>query len=428
MGDISLVDGWLPWFVVVLCIGTLVLAVRWHSGRWRAQLRWGAVLTIGGVGLAYLLNETLDLIPWSFPLSFYALAGLVVFAMTAAVVGFRHERNWKRLDGLVSVVASLALLGVVVNAHYQYLPTVANLFGKVAENEVGLPELQQIRDEVRSTGQLPAKGSTLHVAIPGTTSGFDARDAYLYVPPAFFADPAPTLPVLMLLHGTPGGPEDWLVGGEADQVADAFAARNDGKAPILVMPDATGGDFADTECVDSSRGHAETYLTVDVANYVSHTLDVGSSRWGIAGLSMGGFCSLMLSLRHPQQFVVFGDYSGLSQPTLDPPDTALADLFGGDQQTMDAHDPTKILAGAHLSGLAGWFEVGESDSQPLEATRAVATQATQAGITACLLVRSGGHDFAFWHQALENSLPWISTQLGLLAPPAPTNGARCTGS
>ena len=143
---------------------------------------------------------------------------------------------------------------------------------------------------------------------------------------------------------------------------------------------------------------------------------------------MGGFCSLMLSLRHPDLFTVFGDYSGLSQPTLDPPATALRGLFGGDQQAMDAHDPTRILAGAHLSGLAGWFEVGDSDSEPLREIQAVAAQARQAGIATCLLVRPGGHDFALWHQALEDSLPWISTGLGMLAPPAATAGARCTAS
>jgi S-formylglutathione hydrolase FrmB len=428
VGDISLVDGWLPWLVAAVATITLLSSLRWRSGSWRRQLRWAVPITVGVIGVAYLLNEILDLIPWSFPTSFYALAALVVFALTVAVVGFRHERNWKRLDALVSIVATVALLGVVVNSHYQYLPTVANLFGKVAANEVGLPELQQMRDDVRNGGALPTKGSTVHVAIPATTSGFAAREGYIYVPPAFFADPAPELPVIMLLHGTPGGPGDWLVGGQADQVADAFAAAHDGKAPILVMPDATGGDFADTECVDSSRGRAETYLTTDVPAYVRQTLGTGSARWGVAGLSMGGFCSLMLTLRHADLFAAFGDYSGLSQPTLDPPDSALTTLFDGNQQAMDAHDPTKILAGAHLTGLVGWFEVGESDADPLRATQAVAAQAEQAGITTCLLVRPGAHDFTFWHDALEHSLPWMATELGLLPPPAPTAGARCSGS
>lgn len=55
----------------------------------------------------------------------------------------------------------------------------------------------------------------------------------------------------MLLHGTPGTPQDWIDGGQAAATADAYAAAHGGRAPILVMPDINGSIDADTECVDS---------------------------------------------------------------------------------------------------------------------------------------------------------------------------------
>src|SRR5262249_6723401 len=158
-----------------------------------------------------------------------------------------------------------------------------------------------VRDEVEHTGQLPSKGSIVHVPIPGPASGFVARDAYIYVPPAWFSSPVPQLPVLMMLHGVPGGPENWLQAGQADQVIDPFAAANGGKAPILVMPDLSGDENNDTECTDSPRGNSETYLTTDVPEYMHSNFSVatGPGSMGVAGFSAGGFCALMLPLRHP---------------------------------------------------------------------------------------------------------------------------------
>jgi enterochelin esterase-like enzyme len=427
MGGISLVHGWVPWTVYVLAPVAVVLSVSWRGGRWRHELAWGLSVGVAVAVLAYGLVEVLDVVPWSFPTSFYAYAALVVVAVVVAVVDLRATRVWRALDSVLAVVLSSLLLGVVVNGHYQYFPTVANLFGEVAANEVSLADLDGIRAEVRSSGRLPDEGYTVHVSIPGTASGFDAREAYVWLPPAFFADPAPALPVLLMIHGTPGAPEDWLVGGRAGQVADDFAADHQGLAPILVAPDASGDDFTDTECVDSSRGQVETYLTTDVPDFVDDTFGTrpGSASWGVAGLSMGGYCALALSLRHPDRFGAFGDYSGLAQPALDPPDDALGDLFGGDQQAMDAHDPTRILATARFPQLAGWFEVGADDSDPRAAIEAVSAQASEAGIATCVLVRPGGHDFGLWHQAFEDSLPWLSQHLGLVTGPVDTHGATC---
>lgn len=244
MEDISLVTGWLPWLVGVLAVAAVLVSISWRNGPWRSEVVWGAVVSVGGVTLLALANRVLQLLPFTFPPSFYVLFGLLVF-------------------------------------------------GKVTDHERTLPELLEITDTARTAGELPRSGYTARVSIPATVSGFDARKAYIYLPPAYFADPTPKLPVLMLLHGVPGGPEDWLVVGQADKVADAFAARHGGKTPILVMPDATGSDFNDTECTDSSRGDVETYLVTDVPNYVNTTLgtEAGATSWGVAGLSMGGYCS-----------------------------------------------------------------------------------------------------------------------------------------
>ncbi len=428
MGDLSLLSGWLLAGVIVVVVVSTLLAIGWRDERWRRHAVVAAVVTIVVVGSVALVDWLITIVPFDFPPSFYAYLALAVFAASITVLGFRRDDWWRRAVGVVAVLSTLVLFGLIVNDQYQYYPTIDNLLGKVADHESDLPALADMKAQVKQTGQLPDDGVVLHLDIPGTTSDFHGRQGFVYVPPAYFADPAPDLPVLMLLHGVPGAPSDWIVAGGAETTADRFAAEHDGKAPILVMPDITGDDTTDTGCADTARGNVETYLVDDVPNFVRATFGVADdAKWGVAGLSLGGYCSLMLPLRHPGQFTVFGDYSGLATPALDPPGNALPDLFGGNQQKMDSYDPTKILPTRSFEDLSGWFEVGSGDSDPLKDTRAVVTQAQHAGIATCLLIRPGSHDFNFWTAAFQNSLPWMSARLGLVPLPVDTHGADCSG-
>jgi len=56
------------------------------------------------------------------------------------------------------------------------------------------------------SGDLAAAGVVSTVVIPGSVSGFAARPAWVYLPPAALVRNPPALPVLVLLHGQPGSP------------------------------------------------------------------------------------------------------------------------------------------------------------------------------------------------------------------------------
>ena len=271
------------------------------------------------------------------------------------------------------------------------------------------------------------------LTVPPTASNFSARQAQVYLPPAWFATQRPALPVVMLLHGEPGDPSDWADGGEAAATADAWAAQHRGVAPVLVMPDINGSLTADTECVDSPVGNAETYLTVDVPAAVQQqfgTTPPGRS-WALAGLSEGGACAIMLALRHPDLFSTFGDFGGLSGPRVGESDTdtdpTVAELFGGSRQEFAAHEPADLLATGNpaFRSLGGWFEVGGDDGDPLAAAQKLAPLAAAAGISTCLIVvPDGGHTFDVWSAAFRRSLPWMAARLGLV-PATPQTTAGC---
>jgi hypothetical protein len=110
---------------------------------------------------------------------------------------------------VLAVLFTFVAAFTVINQTYDYYPTLARLFGKEAANFVAVPQLQAIRDQVRKTRHLPSHGDTISIHIPPTKSKFEAADAYVWLPPVWFHNPEPALPVIELLDGVPGDPSDW---------------------------------------------------------------------------------------------------------------------------------------------------------------------------------------------------------------------------
>ena len=250
--DISIVSGWLPVAVEVLAIVALVAGLDRHSGRWRHQLALGAAVATVAAGLGALVvwaaGEGGQEFPW-WPLV-WGWVGVV--AVVAAVVGWRAPGRLRRGASLVAVVLTVVTTVGAVNARAGTFPTVGRLLDDQPENLVDLPGVRAIQQEVVRTGRLPAQGAVFTTRIPPTVSGFETRPATVYLPPAWFARRTPHLPTLVLLPGEPGSTSDWSQQGDADGTADAFAARHDGVAPIIVMPDPNGIHTVDSECVNST--------------------------------------------------------------------------------------------------------------------------------------------------------------------------------
>jgi S-formylglutathione hydrolase FrmB len=307
----------------------------------------------------------------------------------------------------------------------------ARLSGYRPPRFIKLDQLDEVQQKAHQAGDQVATGTTVTVDIPPTHSNFQARAARVYLPPAWFASSAPRLPALILLPGVPGGPNVWTDDGYADDIANNFAGLHDRVAPIIVMPDPTGHEQADSECVNSSRyGNAETYLTVDVPDYVRATFRAaaGPNSLAVAGLSAGGTCSTTLALRNPEIFRTFASFSGFTTPTYldDSIAKSIPILYGGSEAAYLAHAPLTLLAQRTYPASAAWFEAGTSDREPWEAVRQLAAASRQAGMEeVCLLGIPGEHTWAVWQQSFTSALPWLSARLGLTPPPDEPPGT-CT--
>ena len=345
------------------------------------------------------------------------LSGLTaaLVSLLAAVHAIHGRKAARRVGDVFVGLLALLIVAAGVNSYFSYYPTVGSLLGRRATYQATAAQVAQAESlALVSPGRLPAHGMVESVTIPPSVSGFRARRAQVYLPRTWFAAPRPQLPVLMLLHGTPGAPADWTRAGAVDVVAERWAARHGGEAPIIVMPDSNGSFWGDTECVDGRLGKAETYLAVDVPNWVTRQLGASADRshWAIGGLSSGGTCAIHLALRHPERFsmvLAFGPEAHVSHSG------GLTALFGGSQEIAarqaDSYAPATLLARYRPTAqqpMRGWFEAGSSDGAIARETVALAGAARRNGIeTRVHLIPGGRHTFHVWRTSIRDAYPWI---------------------
>ena len=429
VGNISIVAGWFPvflfWVTVAVCVTAVVLR--------RDVLKEFAIGIPIGIALIALLFVGLRVtqaIPVGAPRSMYVWLSVTCLVAGLVAAGWRRARWGRRIAGLVAVALAVVSAGSAANQTFAYYPTLDRLLGQNANHFLDNAQLTSMRRDAARSGKLPDHGATLEVSIPGNNLRFTPRPAYVWVPPAWFGRTQPKLPVIILMHGTPGAPSDWTRASFADATSLAFAEQHKGVAPILVMPDINGSPFGDSECVNSTKfGAIETYLTKTVPAFMRKNFNASTAPGSIAtaGLSEGGTCAMTLALTNSKDIPVFANYSGLESPTYlqDKPEQTIQALFGGSQANYNAHNPPYLLAHQHFTGMAGWFEAGAQDAEALPAARALQPLAAKAGIDTCIATPPGAHSFDFWTQAFRDSLPWLSWKLKLTPQPQ-SIPAQCT--
>jgi S-formylglutathione hydrolase FrmB len=387
-----------------------------------------AVSVVCAILLQFLISHETDS---SLPSDFSLM--VLPATLSAGFLGIaimRSIHNW----GIAAFCLALSLLLslLLINNFYRFYPTLGEVFNR---NGVASLNEHQNKVQVRSSGSTktpaslnrasvegsvdavvnePTAGKVYSVNIPGTTSHFNARTAYVYLPAVYTTDPNIRLPVIVLMPGFPGLPENWL-GSGLQATMDNFAKSHDGITPIIFMVDNTGSVTNDTECVNSPRGNVETYLTDDVPTYIKSHFDVqqSSAHWAIGGLSLGGTCGIMLALRHPNVYDNFIDLGGEIGPEVGPKQQTIDTLFGGSEADWQAHQPEYLLANNSYKGMNGFFGDGKQDTPDItQAATELNLDAQKAGIHTVYDTINGEHTFNVWQETFKLALPWMSNALG----------------
>ncbi len=442
--------------IAILALGVLAfgfLLVDRSRRWWRRQVP----ISVGvGALVAVLATLCVDYIwrPWPDPLPIVVplAVGVTVAALMLALL---RPAGWRRRTVATLAVAMVALSSSAqVNVYFEAYGTLRQLLGMPAELQVAFdniphptapgstsspsstspssasrtrpssslpsstPALSTTTNPAPTTTapapQMPTHGLLTSANIPGTTSGFATRDAYIYLPAAYGFTATP-LPVLVLVAGQPGSPVDWINGGKILDTMEAFAGAHGGLAPVVVVADQLGSADAQPLCVDGAAGNAFTYLSVDVPTWIKQNLvvDADPKKWAIGGMSSGGTCSLQLAVNAPSVYPTFVDISGEVRPTVGSHQRTVANVFGGDEAAFVRVNPLDVMARRTFPDTAGVVAAGKNDSYYRDDAKAIAAAATAAGMAINYFEVPGGHTFDVWAAAMAQALPWLSTRLGL---------------
>ncbi|MGH3636002.1 alpha/beta hydrolase [Mycobacterium sp.] len=435
----SLMHGWVPITVQATAATVLAVAVGWRSRRWRRVMLPVAV----AVGIAvtcwayrYIADDGLAGEPA--PRALWVWIALTGAAGAVLLLGWRNARWWRRTTSIMAVPLCLLSAALALNGWVGYFPTVQTAWNQLTAGP--LPDQTDATSvtAMAAKGALPPRGSVVPVTIPADASHFKHRGELVYLPPAWFADPRPQLPTVMMIGGEFNTPADWLRAGNAVKNADEFAAAHGGNAPVMVFVDSGGAFNNDTECVNGRRGNAADHLTKDIVPYLTSQFGVSPARsnWGIVGWSMGGTCAVDLTVMHPDLFSAFVDIAGDIGPNAGSMAQTIARLFGGNANAWADFDPAMVMTKhGRYTGVSGWFAVtstvppaphrnlavadtttpgthGDNSGSPTTAADHLCALGRANNIDCAVIAQPGKHDWPFADRVFTAALPWLAGQLG----------------
>ena len=214
------------------------------------------------------------------------------------------------------------------------------------------------------------------------------RRLRVYTPPGYEGGGNSRFPVLYLMHGTGDTEATWTEFGRAHFIEDNLLARSKSRPMIIVMPDGHA-DLTDEEGIGPRNlEKMESDLLQAVMPLVDRmyrTVPDADHR-AICGLSMGGFQSMFIGLRHLDSFAWV---CGMSAYVPDVEKTCAAAL--NDPHT---NDRLRLF----------WHQIGRDDFllPPQKAFEAVLEK---HGIKRQFTVTGGDHSWPVWRSYLEELLP-----------------------
>jgi S-formylglutathione hydrolase FrmB len=237
--------------------------------------------------------------------------------------------------------------------------------------------------------------------------------------------PTRGLPVVYLLHGRAGDPDEWLRMGKVRETADRLVAE--GRIPrlLVVLPKAGNSWYADSP--PGGPGAFETALVRDLPAHVERTTGASGRREGraVLGNSMGGQGALRFAFGHPDRYVAAASLSGAFWTRVTPRmdvdadmQARLARVFEGafgtpfDPARFVAANPLTLAARAAAHRPAIFLTVGRGDRFGLaDEQDRVEAELRRLGHAVEAAKTDGDHEWGVWEAALPEALLFLARYL-----------------
>lgn len=377
---------------------------------WRVII--AAVFAAAAAGSCwYILEVSWKPFPDRIAWQIFVAGGLAFFVLASAIL----QRGRRILLSILSIGALASAWGIF-NLEFQEYPTIHSLDPRPIVQPMDYDTFKSLQTppliDDREVGAL--------VTVDLEATQFTHRPAVAYIPPAYFKQPERKLPVIVLMAGNPGKPEQWFESGGADITLEDFQQDHDGLSPIVVSVDGTGSMTGNPICVDGPTEKVQTYLAVDVPAQLKEKFRVepDQQKWSIGGLSYGGTCSLQVVTNAPDSYGTFLNFSGQAEPTVGEHNKTVQQFFGGDENAFQAVNPATLLDGAAgtdtYAHIHGRFVSGDKDTHAKAELQALNEKAQRAGMKTEYLEVPGGHSYKVWRVALRETIDFAAMRGGLL--------------
>jgi enterochelin esterase-like enzyme len=271
------------------------------------------------------------------------------------------------------------------------------------------------------SGDVPAGQVLEGLKLSSAILGRDVHYA-VYLPPDYGTSTR-RYPVVYLLHGYTDDESGWIQYGEVNLAADRAIAAREIPPMIIVMPDG-GVTFYINDAAGKVR--YEDMFVQELIPYIDSTYRTRADREfrGVAGLSMGGWGTLVYTLRHPDLFAAGAAFSAAVWSDediagMEPKnwDRLLGPLFGAAGQTgksrLTAHfrevSPltlARTLSEDSLKKVRYYIDCGDDDFL-IQGNCALHLLLTDRKIPHEFRVRDGGHTWAYWRTGIVDGLKFI---------------------
>lgn len=292
-----------------------------------------------------------------------------------------------------------------------FIPAFIVLVGFAA----AFPVWGQTRADAVPMGQVVER-----VSMPSAVLGRDVNYA-VYLPPDY-ATADRRYPVVFLLHGYTDDESAWVQFGEVNLAADRAIAAREIPPMIIVMPDA-GVTWYINDYQNKVR--YEDMFVQEFVPFVDRTYRTRPKREfrGVAGLSMGGWGSLVYAMRHPDLFAACAAFSAAvwtDEDFMAWDDKRMAGMFNPvfgahlagparltpHYQSYSPMDLAKALNVDELKKVRYYLDCGDDDFL-FKGNAALHIALADRKVPHEFRVRDGGHTWSYWRTGIVDGLKFI---------------------
>lgn len=229
-------------------------------------------------------------------------------------------------------------------------------------------------------------------------------------------------PVVYLLHGYTDDNTGWLQFGEINRYADQAIAAGTIPPMIIIMPNADSSWYINSY---DGKEKYEDFFVKEFMPSIEKTYRIKAEKKyrAVAGLSMGGYGTMMYALKYPELFVaaaplsaaVFDDDAMVNMPSNNY-EAAFGQLFGRGLQGKDRlnkawynYSVLKIVEtkpADELKKVRYWIDCGDDDFLT-KGNCLLHILLADKKVPHEYRVRDGAHNWTYWRTGITDALQFI---------------------